>query len=88
MSKFLNIKENNELNLFWEHFINLIGIKYRNPSEKEKDTIKLWFQHYHLSDNLIKLTYDICIDKNGDYSIDYMNGILDIISEYGIAYAY
>lgn len=88
MSNFSNIKDDNALNLFWEHFIHLIGIKYRNPSETEKATIKLWYQHYHLSDELIKLTYDICIYKNGAFSIEYMNGILDIISEQGISYAY
>lgn len=69
-------KENEGFNSIWKRFITLIGIKYRNPSETEKDTIKRWYLDLHFSDDLIRLAYDMCIDKKGEYSIKYMNGIL------------
>jgi len=69
-------KENEEFTSIWKRFVTLIGIKYRNPSEKEKEIIKRWYLDFKLSAELIKLAYDMCIDKKGEYSIKYMNGIL------------
>ena len=72
-----NVKKENEgFNSIWKRFITLIGIKHRNPSETEKELINRWYEDFHLSDDLIKLAYDMCIDKKGEYSIKYMNGIL------------
>ena len=69
-------KENEEFNSIWKRFVTLIGIKYRNPSEKEKEIIKCWYLDFKLPVELIKLAYDMCIDAKGEYSIRYMNGIL------------
>lgn len=66
----------NRNNLLWKRFENLIGIAHRAASSSEDEIVLKWYDEWNLSDELIKLAYEKCIDKIGKYSIKYMDGIL------------
>lgn len=72
-NKINNLSKNS---LLWKRFEGLIGIEHRNPTPSEEELVVKWYDEWHLGDELIKYSYDICVDSKGKYNIRYMDGIL------------
>lgn len=55
----------------------LFGLSNHIPSEKEEEYSTRWLSEYKFSEDIIKYAYDICINRFGEYKINYINGILN-----------
>ena len=70
------IEHLNKSNALWKRFQNLLGLEYRLPTPTEESIVVRWYQDWHFKDELIKYSYEICIDAKGKYIIKYMDSIL------------
>lgn len=60
----------------WAHIRTLLDIPERAPTKKEQEYSTVWLSDWHMSDELISLAYERCVDSKGKLSVSYMNGIL------------
>ncbi|MDR1240625.1 MAG: DnaD domain protein [Oscillospiraceae bacterium] len=69
----------------WAHLGKIIGSYDRSPTAKEEEAAIRWFETWKMSDELVKVAYDSCVNKKGRYSLAYMNGIIKRWKENGIS---
>jgi DnaD/phage-associated family protein len=69
----------------WTRLGKIIGSHGRTPTTKEEKTAFLWFETWKINDELVKIAYDMCVDKKGRYSLAYMNGIIKRWKENGFS---
>lgn len=77
------IRRMNTLNRSWARLRDVLGIPERKPSAIEEELSLRWIDEWQLIPELIKLSYDRCIDSKGKLSMRYMNGILSRWRENG-----
>lgn len=53
------------------------GIGDRKASKKEEELAYKWIYQYKLSESMLQLAYDKCVDTTGKYSIQYITKIID-----------
>lgn len=66
------INEMNLQNESWKRFSALVGLNFRSPSEAESVFCYETIMVMGFSDEMIKLCYDICVDRTGKYQHKYM----------------
>ncbi len=60
----------------WKRFENIIGIEHRAPTKYEEEAVNRWFGEWNYSDEMIKESYDRCVNSNGKYILKYMDSII------------
>ncbi len=70
------ISQLNLVNILWRRFENIIGIDHRAPTNSESEAVVRWFHDWNFSDELIKESYDRCVNTNGKYILKYMDSII------------
>lgn len=69
----------------WNKVSKLLGIhNVGNPTKAQLENAHRWLLTWNFSDEMITEAYERCVDKKGEYSISYMNGILKRWHESGI----
>ncbi|HEX3027567.1 MAG TPA: DnaD domain protein, partial [Clostridia bacterium] len=61
----------------------VMGITSRNLSQTEKQHLNRWHTEWAMSPELVKMAYDICVDRTGKLSFSYINSILKSWHEKG-----
>ena len=59
----------------WKKISTLLRIDARKPSAREEEYVLRWKEQWQMSDELIILSYDRCVDATGKMSFAYMNKI-------------
>ena len=67
----------------WNKVCSLFRIESRKPSTREGDYALRWLEEWKLSDGLLLLAYDRCVDATGKMKFAYMNKILSEWHEKG-----
>lgn len=62
--------------VLWRKFENIIGIEHRAPTKCEEEAVNRWFDEWNYSDEMIKESYDRCVNSNGKYILKYMDSII------------
>lgn len=62
--------------ILWKRFENIIGIEHRAPTKFEEEAVNRWFDEWKYSDEMIKESYDRCVNSNGKYILKYMDSIV------------
>ncbi|MDD6266188.1 MAG: DnaD domain protein [Clostridia bacterium] len=70
------IKSKAEINSFFGMVRSIIGIGGRALSKSEKTTFEKWASEFGYSEEIIRLAYDITVEKTGKYSIRYLDKVL------------
>lgn len=60
----------------WNKVRALLEIPERMPTAKESEISMRWVEEYGTGDELIKLAYELCVNKKGKLSLSYMDGII------------
>lgn len=69
----------------WTRIRTLLDIPERAATKKEQEYACTWIEDWKISDELILLAYERCVDSKGKLSMSYMNGILSNWHKKGIA---
>ena len=69
----------------WNKVCALFRIEARKPSTREGDYVLRWVEEWNMSDGLLLLAYDRCVDATGKMKFAYMNKILSAWHEKGYA---
>lgn len=70
------IQDLTKSSILWKKFENLIGIEHRSPTSTEEEIVLRWYDNWHIDEDLIKCSYEICVNTKGKYIIKYMDGII------------
>ena len=60
----------------WEAFRAQADAKNRNPTAKQRRFLTAWSKELQMSEQMILLSYEICIDNTGKLSLEYMDKVL------------
>lgn len=60
----------------WIKVIKIMGIEQRSPTAKENEQVNRWINEYHISDEVLKEAYDICITRKGKLIMNYIDTII------------
>lgn len=68
----------------WKRFEGIIGIEHRAPTKSEAEAITRWFGEWNYSDEMVKESYERCVNSNGKYILKYMDSIIRRWNNQGI----
>ena len=74
----------NKTQILWKRFEKIIGIEHRAPTKSEEEAVVRWFDEWKYSDELIKESYERCVNSNGKYILKYMDSIVKRWQSQGI----
>lgn len=56
---------------------HLLGVGERELTTKEKNTFNRWTQNFGYDIDVIRMAYEITVDRKNGFKLDYMNGIIE-----------
>lgn len=71
------IRSLDDMHKAWKRIVEITGIDYHSPTEKEKKFSNCWINEWHMPVDLIRLAYELCVDNIGKVTFSYINKILD-----------
>ena len=71
------IADNAKQKLAWSIVEKTFGIEKRKPSAKELELSNLWINEWHITTDMLKSAYDVCVDTKTKLSIPYIAKILE-----------
>ncbi len=66
-----------EDDLLWKKVSICFGIERRKPSKKELELSRLWITDWKISNEMLTLAYEECVDKKSKFSFPYVAKIIE-----------
>ncbi len=60
----------------WNELKQMTGIENPRPTSKQSEFLEIWTNDYNFGVDMINLAYEKAVEKKGNISFSYMNGIL------------
>lgn len=70
-------------NKLWTDFRQISGVENPRPTAKQTEFLEIWVNDYGYGPDMISLAYEKTVEKKGNISFGYMNGILKSWHESG-----
>lgn len=71
------ISDEIKADLSWKRVLKAFGLERRKPSEKELSCAKLWFDEWHLEDEVLSIAYNLCVDAKSKFIFSYCAKIIE-----------
>ncbi len=79
-----HLKLTTEKELSWKRVEKAFGIEHRKPSKKELELSFMWIKEWEISDDVLVVAYDTCVDAKSKFIFSYTAKIIEKWHTYGV----